>query len=89
MVASHPQAGQGVRELSMLIVLDYMQATPACHPGGGGMTQTDLFHNCGFDWGNQPGYKSSAQQMWFYALLKVLEQKGKIQQLSDDNWRLI
>jgi hypothetical protein len=87
-MASHPQSGQAVRELSMLIVIDFMQATSACHPGGGGMTQTDLFSSCGFDWGDQPSYTSSSQQMWFCALLKVLEQNKKIRQLPNKKWEL-
>ena len=88
-MVSHPQSGNAVRELSMLIVMDFMQATPACQPNGGGMTQTDLFRDCGFDWGNQTSYPSTSQQMWFCALLKVLEQHKKIQQLPDKKWELL
>jgi hypothetical protein len=88
-MASHPQSGQAVRELSILLIIDFMRANPSCQPNGGGMTQTDLFSQCGFDWGDQPSYPSTSQQMWFCALLRVMQQNGLIQQLPDKKWKMV
>lgn len=81
--------GETVRETAKALVLDFMQATPACRPSAPGMRLAEIFRECGFDWGDYPKATSSNQQYWVVALVRELESEGKVEQLAPSGpWRL-
>ena len=69
--------------------MEYMKNELSCAENEKGMTQADIFRNCGFDWGDYPASKSTQQQFWLVALLKELEEEKKITQLENKHWRLV
>lgn len=82
--------GQEIRELCKILVLDFMQATDECRPGSSGMKQSQIFKQCGFDWGDYPRVTSSNQQFWIAAILSELSAEGKVERLSESGpWRLL
>ena len=81
--------GKEIRELSKTLVLEFMQTSQGCQPGSTGMKQSQIFRNCGFDWGNYPKVTSSNQQYWIVAILSELQKEGKVEQISESGpWRL-
>ena len=42
--------GIDIRHLSKSLVLHFMQATDICGAGKEGLTKTQIFKACGFDW---------------------------------------
>lgn len=54
------------------------------------MTQAQIFRECGMDWGEKKNCTSSNQQYWIVAILRELEEEGKIQRDQfTKKWRLI
>lgn len=81
--------GEEIRRLCKLLVLEYMNATTDCQPGKPGVRQSQIFKECGFDWGKQPLVTSSNQQYWIVAILSELQQEGKVERVSASGpWRL-
>ena len=81
--------GAGIRAEAKRLVIDYMTATPACHPGGEGIRQAAIFRECGMDWGDFDKATSSNQQYWLVAALGQLHSEGLIEQVEPSGpWRL-
>ncbi|MDP3301484.1 MAG: hypothetical protein Q8S36_05895 [Sulfuricurvum sp.] len=81
--------GKEIREISKILVLDFMKSTPSCQVGGEGMRLSQIFRACGFDWGTYQKATSSNQQYWAVALIRELEAEGKVNQVSESGpWRL-
>ncbi|MGP8337663.1 MAG: hypothetical protein ACT6FC_05445 [Methanosarcinaceae archaeon] len=82
--------GNEIRKLAKALVLEFMQATEECQPGKAGITQAQIFRDCGFDWGEKPKATTSQQQFWVAALLWDLEADGKVERVSERGpWRLV
>jgi hypothetical protein len=81
--------GEALRATAKALVIEYMTQNSGCQPDGSGVKQTDIFRDCGFDWGAQDKSTSSNQQYWLIALLRVLESEGVIEQVEESGpWRL-
>jgi hypothetical protein len=81
--------GEEIRRLCKSLVLEYMSATTDCQSGKPGVRQSQIFRECGFDWGNLPLVTSSNQQYWIVAILSELQQEGKVERVSASGpWRL-
>jgi hypothetical protein len=84
------ELGIGLKSFAKLIVINFMQTTPACQSGNEGLEQAQIFRECGFDWGEYENATSSNQQYWIVALLRELEAEGKVKRdLSSKRWRLV
>ena len=71
------------------LVYEFMKRNGECSVFSRGMKQADIFRACGLDWGEYLNATSSNQQYWIVALLRELEQEGKIQRDPDTKrWRL-
>jgi len=90
-MTEHEERGEKIRELSKLLVLDFMRATPVCHKGSpDGMKQSKIFRACGFDFGNYKKATSSNQQYLIVAILRELEVENKVEQIRESGpWRLL
>ena len=66
-MAEYELRGVEIRNLSKSLVLQFMQATPACQAGKEGMKLAHIFRECGFDWGEYKNATSSNQQYWVVA----------------------
>ena len=81
--------GHTIRWTAKALVYEYMTRSSNCQPGREGMKQSEIFRNCGFDWGEYPQATSSNQQYWVVALLRELEKEHKVERVSDGGpWRL-
>ena len=81
--------GNEVRKLAKGLVLEFMQAMDDCQLGRAGMKQAQIFRECGFNWGDKLSATSSNQQYWIVALLRELEEEGKVERVSKSGpWRL-
>ncbi len=88
-MTKYESRGYEIRNLCKSLVLDFMQATTECQPTGVGMKQSQIFKQCGFDWGAYPSSTSSNQQYWIVAILSELKKEGKVVQISKSGpWRL-
>ncbi|PKQ19878.1 MAG: hypothetical protein CVT66_07565 [Actinobacteria bacterium HGW-Actinobacteria-6] len=85
---AYEEKGRGLRLAAKELVLDFMQATTECRPGGEGMRQTAIFRGCGLDWGDYPTATSASQQFWAVALLRELEAESRVERNSK-LWRLV
>jgi len=82
--------GLETRKLSKKLVYDFMISSPKCQKGSEGIRQSQIFRECGFDWGNYPKTTSSNQQYWIGAILQELKSESKIERISDSGpWRLL
>lgn len=87
-MTSFETRGAELRSAAKRIVLDFMSATRECQPTGKGMRQSEIFRQCGFDWGEYPKATSTHQQYWIVASLRELEAEGKVQQVGPSGpWR--
>ncbi len=81
--------GQKIRNDCKSLVLEFMQTIPECQPGNSGLKQSQIFKNCGFDWGAYPSVTSSNQQYWIVAILSELNKDRKVERVSKSGpWRL-
>ena len=85
--------GKALRLQIKELVLDFMKNNEDCLPNAEGMPQADIFRACGLDWGDQSNSTSSQQHFWVVALLRVLENEGKVSRVLKQkgrgyNWRL-
>ena len=82
--------GHQLRDAAKDLVIEFMNSSKGCRPGENGMTQTDIFKKCGFDWGNYEKAPSTNQQYWVIAALRELAKEKKIEQVSKSGpWRLL
>jgi len=82
--------GNELRAKSKDIVLEFMKSKLEHVIHTEGITQTVIFRECGFDWGDYLYSKSTQQQYWVVALLRELEAEGKIvRDKSTKKWRLL
>ncbi len=66
-----------------------MHASDECQSTGAGMKQSQIFKDCGFDWGAYPSVTSSNQQYWIVAILSELKKEGKVVRVSESGpWKL-
>jgi hypothetical protein len=81
--------GKQIRNLCKMLVFEFMQVTTQCQRSKPGMRQSQIFKNCGFDWGVYPRVTSSNQQYWIVAILSELKKEGKVERVSESSlWRL-
>ncbi len=80
--------GSRIRSDAKALVLRFMKAHPQCSANAEGLTQTEIFRNCGFDWGDYPHATSSNQQYWFVASLQELKDEGKIERDPQKRWHV-
>ena len=82
--------GQNLRQAFKDLVYSYMKSNELCQSYNVGLSQAEIFRNCGMDWGEKENCTSSHQQYYIVAILRTLEEENKIQR--DDGtkkWRLI
>ncbi len=81
--------GEELRNSFKNLVYEYMVSKDECRSFNDGMKQADIFRECGMDWGEKENCTSSNQQYWIVAILRELEEEGKIQRdISTKKWRL-
>ena len=85
----HEVQGYQLRANAKAIVFGFMRKSESCKPDQSGLTQSQIFRECGFDWGDKKAAPSGQQQFWVVALLRELEAEGKVVQVSEHGpWRL-
>ncbi len=62
--------GLALRSQAKELILEFMKNCDLCQPGRDGLRQSELFRECGFDWGPYANATSSNQQYWLVALLR-------------------
>ena len=78
-----------IRNQTKSLVFRFMQSSALCQPRAEGLRLAQIFRACGLDWGNYPKSTSSNQQYWVSALVRELEQEGKVERVSESGpWRL-
>ncbi len=82
------EKGKALRNTAKEIVIEYMNQDPLCQKNSEGLRTSELFRNCGFDWGEYENATSSNQQYWVVALMRELEKDGKVTRLESKKWRL-
>lgn len=81
--------GKTLRNEFKKLVLEYMISSERCQKHNMGMKQAEIFRDCGMDWGEKKNCTSSNQQYWIVAILRELEDEGKIQRDQfTKKWRL-
>lgn len=75
--------GEHIRAEAKALVYEFMQASTSCQPGGSGMTQAAIGRECGLEWGSYPTAPITQQNYWVVALLRQLEEEGKVQRLPN------
>jgi hypothetical protein len=88
-VTEFESQGLELRNAAKSIVMKYMKATPCCAKGHEGMRLSEIFRNCGFDWGYYENATSSNQQYWIVALMRELQAEEKVERIENSGpWRL-
>ena len=82
------EKGKALRNTAKEIVIEYMNQNPSCQKISEGIRLSELFRNCGFDWGEYENATSSNQQYWVVALIRELEEEGKVERLESKKWRI-
>lgn len=80
--------GKRLTEQAKGLLLEYMQNCRDCSRTGSGKRQTELFRECGLDWGDYENAESRRQSFWVIALLRVLEQQNYIFRDENKRWHL-
>ena len=80
--------GKELRKIAKEIVLDFMNSCHECQKNNLGISLASLFRECGFDWGDYTNATSSNQQYWAVALIRELEEEGKVIRLESKKWIL-
>ncbi len=87
---SFKKKGEELRNCYKNLVYEFMLSRDICKNYNEGMKQSDIFRECGMDWGEKENCTSSNQQYWIVAILRELEEEGKVQRdSSTKKWRLI
>ncbi len=85
----YKKRGAELKEQAKLLVMDFMNNTKVCHSDGEGMSQTDIFKDCGFGWEDYGVAKPNNQVSWLVALLWDLSRNGKVKRIpARKKWRL-
>jgi hypothetical protein len=82
------ESGKALRNNAKNLVLEYMSMESLCQKDADGIRLSELFRNCGFDWGEYQNATSSNQQYWMVALMRELEKEKKVERLKSKKWRL-
>lgn len=77
---NYASVGNAIRMLAKQIALDYLKNQPGENEKSA--SAADIFHNCGFSWGDCENAADSQQQYWVVGLLRSLEEDGKIRRDS-------
>lgn len=77
-MCEHKSKGELIRETAKKLVLDYMITDRDCAPDGKGRKQAEIARNCGLVFCDYDNVSSSQQQFWTVAILRELEQEGKV-----------
>lgn len=81
--------GESLRFEFKNLVLEYMSTKEDCSRYSEGMKQSEIFRECGMDWGEKKNCTSSNQQYWIVAILRELEEENKIQRDAiTKKWRI-
>jgi hypothetical protein len=81
--------GEELRSEFKKLVYEYMISTSKCQAVNSGMKQSEIFRECGMDWGEKKNCTSSTQQYWIVAILRELELEEKIQRdETTKKWKL-
>ena len=70
--------GEELRNEFKNLIYEYMCSKEIMFKYGEGMRQADIFRNCGMDFGEKPNCTSSNQQYYIVAILRELEEEGKV-----------
>ena len=82
--------GEAIRQDAKNLIFDFMKANSQCQPSSDGMKLSEIFRDCGFDWGDYPKTTSSNQQYWVCAIVQELKSEGKVERISESGpWRLL
>lgn len=83
------QKGNELREEFKKLVIDFMNSKEICDKNNTGIKQSEIFYNCGMNWGDKPNCTSSQQQYWVVAILRQLQEDGIVQRDDETKkWRL-
>ena len=86
---NYKEIGAYLRNCYKELVYNFMKSKDICQSYNDGMKQADIFRDCGMDWGEKDNCTSSNQQYWIVAILRTLEEEGKIQRDNETKkWRL-
>ncbi len=86
---SFKQRGEELWNSLKKLVYEYMLSKDECKNFNDGMKQSVIFRECGMDWGEKENCTSSNQQYWILAILRELEEEGKVQRdIISKKWRL-
>ena len=86
---NYKSQGEELRKQCKNLVYNFMLNNYNCQPLADGLRQSEIFRNCGLDWGNKENATSSNQQYWIVAILRDLEEEQKIQRDPLNlKWRL-
>ena len=77
-MTKHFYEGADLRNKIKEVVCDYIQTSPDCGKYCVGLRTSEIFRDCGLDWGEYENATSSNQQYWAVALLRELESEGRI-----------
>ena len=77
-MGNHFKDGMVLRKQIKDVVDNYIQTAPECGKYGSGLRTSEIFRECGLDWGDQENATSSNQQYWLVALLRELEREKKV-----------
>lgn len=81
--------GEKIRNMLKDLVYGYMCAKEIRFKHGDGMRQAEIFRECGMDFGEKPNCTSSNQQYYIVAILRELEEEGKVKRdESTKKWML-
>ena len=81
--------GTAIRGQSKALVKDFFNNHIDTQPSGTGLRQSQIFRECGFDWGDKPTSASSRQQSWIVALLMELQAEGIVERNKEKKWKKV
>lgn len=85
----YKQEGSKLRTEFKNLIYNFMKNSAECQKYAEGLKQSEIFRNCGMDWGEKQNATSTNQQYWIVALLRELEEENKIQRdCVNKKWRL-
>lgn len=85
----YKQEGNKLRLEFKNLIYNFMKNSSNCQNFSEGLRQSEIFRNCGMDWGEKQNATSSNQQYWIVALLRELEEENKTQRDNiNKKWRL-
>lgn len=83
------EQGFSLRNQAKQLILELLGSSEEYGRQGQGIRTAQIFRECGFDWGDYPKTKSTAQQYWVVAAIRELEAEGLVERVSEPGpWRL-